>query len=56
MLAYVLDQNPLNTSGAANGIFTALPAGSYSVTVTDINGCSKTTPLITIIVLRHLLQ
>ncbi len=49
VLAYVLDQNPLNTTGAVNGIFTGLNAGSYTVTVTDINGCKKTTPLITII-------
>ena len=45
-LTYVLDQNPANTSGVATGIFTGLNAGNYTVTVTDINGCTKTTPII----------
>ena len=41
-LTYVLDQNPANISGLNSGIFTGLPAGTYTVTVTDLNGCTKT--------------
>ena len=32
-----------NVTGAASGVFTGLNAGTYTVTVTDINGCTKTT-------------
>jgi PKD repeat protein len=48
-LVYVLDQNPANVTGAASGVFTGLPAGVYSVTVTDLNSCSKTTNSVTIV-------
>ncbi len=39
---------PANTTGALNGIFTGLAAGSYTVTVTDNNGCTATTAAILI--------
>ena len=42
-LNYVLDQIPGNTTGATTGIFTGLPAGSYTVTVSDVNLCNVTT-------------
>ena len=48
VLTYVLDQNPANITGAASGVFTGLPAGTYSVTVTDINGCTKTSLSVTL--------
>lgn len=38
----------VNTTGALNGIFTGLTAGSYTVTVTDNNGCTATTAAIII--------
>ncbi len=47
-LTYVLDQKAGNISGVATGIFTGLSAGNYTVTVTDVNGCTKTTEIITI--------
>jgi PKD repeat protein len=47
-LSYVLDQIPANVTGAASGIFTGVPAGNYTVTVTDLNGCTKVTPNITV--------
>ncbi|MBK6267450.1 hypothetical protein JKA74_20610, partial [Marivirga sp. S37H4] len=45
---YVLNEEPSNTTGDANGIYTGLAAGSYTVTVTDNNGCSATTTSIVI--------
>jgi len=39
---------PVNVTGAATGVFTALPAGNYSVTVTDLNGCQRVTTSVTI--------
>ncbi|MBK6267461.1 hypothetical protein JKA74_20675, partial [Marivirga sp. S37H4] len=45
---YVLNEEPTNTTGDANGIYTGLAAGSYTVTVTDNNGCSATTTSIVI--------
>ncbi len=45
---FVLNQDPLNTSGATNGIFTGLVAGTYSVTVTDQNGCPVVTNSVTL--------
>ena len=42
-LTYVLDQDAANVTGSANGIFTGLGAGSYTVTVKDANLCIKTT-------------
>ncbi len=47
-LSYILDQDPVNVTGAISGVFTGLPAGTYTVTVTDENGCTKKTPAITI--------
>ncbi|MCU0420454.1 MAG: gliding motility-associated C-terminal domain-containing protein, partial [Cyclobacteriaceae bacterium] len=38
----------INTTGQANGIFTDLPAGNYSVTVLDANTCSVATNTVTI--------
>ncbi len=39
---YVLDQNIFNSTGATTGNFTGLASGVYTVTVTDGNGCKKT--------------
>ncbi len=36
---------PANVTGAINGTFIGLPAGTYRVTVTDNNGCAVTTPV-----------
>jgi PKD repeat protein len=47
-LSYVLDQDPANVTGAATGVFTGLPAGTYTVTVNDINLCSRTTTSVTL--------
>ena len=47
-LTYVLDQDPANITGEATGVFTGLLAGNYTVTVSDENGCSGKTPMITI--------
>lgn len=43
-LTYVLNEIAANTSGASNGVFTGLAQGNYTVTVTDVNNCSFTTP------------
>jgi gliding motility-associated-like protein len=45
---YLLDQVPANVTGAATGVFTGLPAGTYTVTVRDGNNCPVTTPSVTI--------
>jgi len=45
---YVLNQIPANVTGAATGVFTGLPAGTYTVTVRDANNCPVTTSPITI--------
>ncbi len=47
-LGYVLVQDPLNVTGAASGVFTGLTAGTYTVTVTDLNGCNITTSPVTL--------
>ncbi len=47
-LGYVLNEIPANTTGAITGIFTGLPSGPYTVTVTDVNGCNVTTVAVTI--------
>jgi large repetitive protein len=40
--------SPIAGNAYSNGKFTGLPAGSYTITVTDSNGCSKTSSSITI--------
>lgn len=45
---YTIAGPTVNITGALNGIFTNLSAGSYTVTVTDNNGCSATTAAIVI--------
>ncbi len=47
---YVLDQDPINISGATSGIFTNLLANTlYSITATDSKTCTKTSlPLVLI--------
>jgi hypothetical protein len=45
---YVLNEDLLNTSGNAAGVYTGLSAGSYTVTITDSNGCDATTTTITV--------
>ena len=39
-LAFVLIEDPSNTTGAATGVFSGLGEGTYNFTVTDDNGCS----------------
>lgn len=46
--SYVLVQIPGNTTGAASGVFTGVPAGTYTVQVTDLNGCQRTTTPVTV--------
>ena len=38
----------VNTTGASSGIFTGLAAGSYTIKVTDANGCNISTAPVTI--------
>jgi gliding motility-associated-like protein len=45
---YLLNQIPANVTGAATGVFTGLPAGTYTVNVRDGNNCLVTTTPITI--------
>ena len=40
--AYTISGPTINTTGATNGVFTGLSAGSYVVTVTDAKGCNST--------------
>ncbi|MFC2112261.1 PKD domain-containing protein [Bacteroidota bacterium] len=42
-LTYVFDSIPGNTTGETTGQFTGLPSGIYTVTISDLNGCSFTT-------------
>ncbi|MCP9751973.1 SprB repeat-containing protein [Ferruginibacter sp. HRS2-29] len=47
--SYVIASGPVvNTTGAANGIFTGLTAGQYTFTVTDANSCTITTSPVTV--------
>lgn len=46
--SFVLDQIPLNVSGATTGIFTGVPAGTYTFTVRDANICPITTASVTV--------
>jgi gliding motility-associated-like protein len=39
---YTIDAVPANTTGATSGVFTGLPARSYTVTFTAANGCTGT--------------
>jgi hypothetical protein len=41
--SYVLNEIPTNTTGAGNGIFVGIPAGTYTFTVTDLNNCTRVT-------------
>jgi large repetitive protein len=45
---YTIAGPTVNTTGASTGIFTGLLAGSYTVTVTDNNGCTAVTAAIII--------
>jgi hypothetical protein len=45
---YTIAGPTVNTTGALNGVFTGLTAGTYTVTVTDNNSCSATTASIII--------
>ena len=47
-LNYTIIQLPGNLSGAASGIFTGVPAGTFTIRVTDINGCNVTTAPVTV--------
>jgi hypothetical protein len=47
-LAYVLVEDPANVTGQATGVFGGLSAGSYTVTVTDLNDCFVTTVAVTV--------
>jgi gliding motility-associated-like protein len=41
---YTLLENPINTTGESNGVFTGLRAGNYRVRIVDVNNCSFITP------------
>ncbi|RYE12436.1 MAG: hypothetical protein EOP51_31565, partial [Sphingobacteriales bacterium] len=41
--AYTIAGTAVNTSGASTGIFSNLPNGPYTITVTDAKGCTTTT-------------
>lgn len=46
---YVLNEISGNTTGAASGVFADVPAGiSYTITITDVNGCNTTTAPISV--------
>jgi large repetitive protein len=45
---YTISGPTVNTTGVNSGVFTGLAAGTYTVTVTDNNGCTRTTAPITI--------
>jgi hypothetical protein len=45
---YLLNQIPANVTGAITGVFTGLPAGTYTVNVRDGNNCLVTTTPVTI--------
>jgi PKD repeat protein/uncharacterized protein (DUF2141 family) len=47
-LRYVLNEMPANVTGLITGSFTGVPAGTYTINVTDLNGCFKTTVPVTI--------
>ncbi|RYY46333.1 MAG: T9SS type B sorting domain-containing protein, partial [Chitinophagaceae bacterium] len=41
--SYTIAGTAVNTSGASTGVFTGLPNGPYTITVTDAQGCTSTT-------------
>jgi hypothetical protein len=45
---YVLNEDLANVTGNATGVYTGLSSGSYTVTITDSNGCDATTTTITL--------
>lgn len=45
---FKLDQVPSNTSGDASGVYALLNAGTYTVTVRDVNSCFVVTSAITL--------
>lgn len=45
---FILNEIPGNVSGAASGIFTGVPSGTYTVTMTDDNTCQRVTTAVTI--------
>lgn len=47
-LSYILNEIPTNTTGANSGIFSGLPQGAYSFTITDQNTCTTTTTPLTL--------
>ena len=47
-LIYILVEAPGNLTGASTGIFTGVPAGTYTIRVTDVNGCNIITAPVTI--------
>ena len=47
-LSYLLVEMPANVTGAATGIFTGVPADTYTVRVSDLNGCNVITAPVTI--------
>jgi PKD domain/Ig-like domain CHU_C associated/PKD-like domain/SprB repeat/CHU_C Type IX secretion signal domain len=47
-LSYVLNEIPANTTGAITGIFSGLPSGNYTFTVTDVNGCNTVTAAVAV--------
>ena len=48
-MSYVLDQLPANVTGAATGVFTGVGPGTYTITVTDANLCTKVTNSVTVV-------
>ncbi len=46
--SYLLIEIPGNVTGAATGIFTGVPAGTYTVLVTDLNSCTRVTSPVTV--------
>jgi gliding motility-associated-like protein len=45
---FILNEIPGNTTGAVSGVFTGVPSGTYTVTMTDDNTCQRVTTAVTI--------